>query len=845
MRIFPHVPRTSWWYVVKYSSIAILVVLCMILFKKNEPTTNNNNQTMNTTLSDEYHSSWSTSLLLFGWTWSSKTIPIDPTPPPQQQQPLNIRKYVSTTRSTSSHHLLRLGHHHDRNASPHNLYHSTTTLTNTTTPLITPSHPLNFQTSSPLVGDDDGNTKICHKIANYELDQCEFVQENCPNPMGGGMINYLNIRYCGLKNVSWLFFVLSICWILVLFFMLSNTAEVNFCPALTEICRILRLSPDVAGVTFLSLGNGAPDISSIIAGVFSGSTGFGVGEPIGAGVFVTSMVMSAVSLFSNAKVIPFPFLRDSIAYLISVSYVMFMVIFNGSINLWQSIVCLLIYGSYVSFVILSRTLITCYQRYKRKNKNIGVINDDEYDSDEVQDGGDGWKIGKAPNFEMQINKISDLNEFVKKEIIEEQKHNFFGTVFYPKVGMVHVHKKHHHTTTSETFTSPRFDQDEIPSNSSVLAKTIPKKEKITIDTSIPSNSTLLSNQILNVGTSSSSSSSNSTNTTNRSAKRTIEFTGSLIINEHFATNHNTTSTTEPHEETSLLSNDSRKWKATSLYLTLQTKFKDFLEYFLDWIEWEEKSLFSKIFFVLFEGWTLLIRNLTIPKADPEDWSKFFACVSMIFMPPFAVFATGYVTLTLPNSSFPVWALTLLIGCVFSLIVFFTSRRGKPPRYHFIFVFLAFIMSILWIYIIANEMVDLLTSLGVILQVSDAILSITVLSWGNSLSDLVADVLIARQGFVEMALGGIYGGPLLNLLIGLGIAATSSNILNGTPFVFEKNTTVYASFFFLIASLSSALIVVPLCRWHSPKIFGLFLGSLYLSYMIFSALVEMKIIFHNR
>lgn len=70
------------------------------------------------------------------------------------------------------------------------------------------------------------------------------------------------------------------------------------------------------------------------------------------------------------------------------------------------------------------------------------------------------------------------------------------------------------------------------------------------------------------------------------------------------------------------------------------------------------------------------------------------------------------------------------------------------------------MSILWIYIIANEMVDLLTSLGVILQVSDAILSITVLSWGNSLSDLVADVLIARQGFVEMALGGVYGGPLL-------------------------------------------------------------------------------------
>jgi len=64
------------------------------------------------------------------------------------------------------------------------------------------------------------------------------------------------------------------------------------------------------------------------------------------------------------------------------------------------------------------------------------------------------------------------------------------------------------------------------------------------------------------------------------------------------------------------------------------------------------------------------------------------------------------------------------------------------------------MPILWIYVIANEMVDLLMCLGVIWQISDAILSITVLSWGNSLADIVADVIIARQGFVEMALGGV-------------------------------------------------------------------------------------------
>lgn len=66
-----------------------------------------------------------------------------------------------------------------------------------------------------------------------------------------------------------------------MFYLLGDLAETNFCPSLTEISRILRLSPDVAGVTFLALGNGAPDIASVIVGVLSGNADFSIAEPIG------------------------------------------------------------------------------------------------------------------------------------------------------------------------------------------------------------------------------------------------------------------------------------------------------------------------------------------------------------------------------------------------------------------------------------------------------------------------------------------------------------------------------------------------------------------------------------
>lgn len=55
--------------------------------------------------------------------------------------------------------------------------------------------------------------------------------------------------------------------------------------------------------------------------------------------------------------------------------------------------------------------------------------------------------------------------------------------------------------------------------------------------------------------------------------------------------------------------------------------------------------------------------------------------------------------------------------------------------------------------------------------SPAIMGVTVLAWGNSIGDLVADVALARAGEPVVALAGCYAGPMFNMLIGLGLALT--------------------------------------------------------------------------
>ena len=82
----------------------------------------------------------------------------------------------------------------------------------------------------------------------------------------------------------------------------------------------------------------------------------------------------------------------------------------------------------------------------------------------------------------------------------------------------------------------------------------------------------------------------------------------------------------------------------------------------------------------------------------------------------------------------VWELTLNASLLLAVIVALTSR-SHPPPYHTAFAFAGFVIAIVWIYAIANELVSLLKAFGVMFGLTDAILGLTVLAWGNSIGDL--------------------------------------------------------------------------------------------------------------
>ena len=94
------------------------------------------------------------------------------------------------------------------------------------------------------------------------------------------------------------------------------------------------------------------------------------------------------------------------------------------------------------------------------------------------------------------------------------------------------------------------------------------------------------------------------------------------------------------------------------------------------------------------------------------------------------------------------------------------------------------MGMVWIYFLANIIVDLLMLMGMLTGVSVALLGLTVLSWGNSVGDAFASISISKKGFGEMALTGCIAGPVFNLMLGLGLTTVKCNLQQETAIEFS-------------------------------------------------------------
>lgn len=239
---------------------------------------------------------------------------------------------------------------------------------------------------------------------------------------------------------------------------------------------------------------------------------------------------------------------------------------------------------------------------------------------------------------------------------------------------------------------------------------------------------------------------------------------------------------------------------------------------------------------------------------PADWNRWLVVVQIFTAPVF-------VSLVLWGNLYhddlqpkPLFTMILygLVGSLATLaILTVTTRHDRVPKYRHLFCFLGFIVSIAWISTIANEVVGVLKAFGVIVGISDAILGLTIFAVGNSLGDLVADITVARLGYPVMALSACFGGPMLNILLGIGGSGLYMTLTEAhnkhekhpgrpmkyKPYEIDISPTLLISAVSLLITLVALLILVPLNKWMMTRKIGYGLITLWAVSTVANLVVE--------
>jgi len=145
--------------------------------------------------------------------------------------------------------------------------------------------------------------------------------------------------------------VLHAIGILYMFYALALVCDEFFVPSLDVITDRLKITPDVAGATFMAAGGSAPELFTSIIGIFFAKNDVGIGTIVGSAVFNILFVIAACAFAAKEalSLTAWPLIRDVFFY--SVSLVVLVVFFDDQFIYWyEALILFLWYGAYVGFM---------------------------------------------------------------------------------------------------------------------------------------------------------------------------------------------------------------------------------------------------------------------------------------------------------------------------------------------------------------------------------------------------------------------------------------------------------------------------------------------------------------
>lgn len=561
------------------------------------------------------------------------------------------------------------------------------------------------------------------------------------------------------------------------------------------MCRLhnqLNIPYDIAGVTFLAFGNGAPDVFSAIAAYSSGVGETGINELLGGAMFVSTVVVGCVAIASAVKVDRWPFSRDVSALLASL---VLLLVLATALDLHEErnkpllLLFLACYALYVGSVLVPE----CVSRYRfakaTLNRQAAVEGH----------GSVGSPRSRAMVLSAFWHALSPREAASEKEQRSAKPYTFITRTTAQQLSGKNGDFE---LASPKKMPAPRFSNSVFEDHF--------QDETLLLDESDSLSSPLISDedriehgdQPVRGGEDESS----------KVPKRIGFTTGASIMQSAY-------------------------WRHMRWRWSLKRRILG--------VFYSNDTMVIKVLSIP-QALLVLVRDVTIPLLDQDAWSRPLATLSPITVPLFILLTSGSLETRVSllgedTRGVALWQLALVMGTVASTVVSFTTHRSRPPKsflFSLFFLSLAFVSCVCWIYAVANELMALLIAVGVITHASNGLLGLTVLSWGNSVGDLITNVSVARAGFPQMAIAGCFGGPVFNILLGLGVPMTYA-FFKGQTIELELDTHSNVSLGFLCFTLSSSYLVFRCHNFCCPPWYGKLLVVFYVVYTVVNLAIAFR------
>ncbi|CAG0919189.1 unnamed protein product, partial [Notodromas monacha] len=177
---------------------------------------------------------------------------------------------------------------------------------------------------------------------------------------------------------------------------------------------------------------------------------------------------------------------------------------------------------------------------------------------------------------------------------------------------------------------------------------------------------------------------------------------------------------------------------------------------------------------------------------------------------------------------------LLAPIVFPLWLTMPDTRKPSGKKYFV---ITFILSILWIAFFSYLMVWWTSTVGQTIGIADEVMGLTFLAAGTSIPDLMTSVIVARKGFGDMAVSSSVGSNIFDVCVGLPLPWILWSSVNAGLPVQVNSEGMACSIILLFSMLMLVFLSIVACKWRMNKALGIVMFLLYFAFVAVSLLFE--------